>query len=87
MKEENFRRSMRDFISKFKNGEERYNKSTTVNTAVRSLVNGIDPYVLIDRLCQMIDDNKDGFYEYLRRDTRPPQGYEYKNPITTEHEK
>jgi hypothetical protein len=58
-------------IARFKNGKERYKTSPTFNIVVQMLVRGTDPYEVIDRLCQMSDDQTNAFSQYITRDTRP----------------
>lgn len=55
------------YISKFKNGEERYNKSALVNKVINSLASGSNPYEIIDQLCQMNDDINDAFVDYMTK--------------------
>ena len=35
------------------------------------LVRDVDPYEIIDQLCQMSDDQTKAFEQYINRDTRP----------------
>ena len=58
-------KGLNEVIDSFKNGEERYYKSSTVNVIINSLVSGEDPIKLIDQLCQMNDDINDRFIEYV----------------------
>jgi len=58
-------------VARFKNGKERYQKSATFNRVVQSLVRGEDPYEVIDQLCQIADDQRNAFEQYIHRDTRP----------------
>ena len=58
-------------IARFKNGKERYRNSATFNRVVQMLVRDVDPYDVIDQLCQMSDDQARAFEQYTLRDGRP----------------
>jgi len=58
-------------IARFKNGQERYRTSSIFNMVVQMLVRDVDPYEIIDHLCQMSDDQTKAFEQYITRDTRP----------------
>lgn len=57
-------------ISRFKNGKERYKTSATFNRVIQMLVRNVDPYDIIDQLCQMSDDQMKAFEQYVNRDTK-----------------
>jgi hypothetical protein len=71
MTHEEFYRKTDECIARFKNGKERYKTSATFNRVVQMLVRDIDPYEIIDQLCQMSDDQVKAFEQYAHRDTRP----------------
>jgi len=71
MNEMEFYKKTDECIAKFKNGKERYQQSATFNRAVQMLVRDVDPYDIIDQLCQMTDDNQKAFEQYIHRDTKP----------------
>jgi len=54
-------------IAKFKNGKERYKQSATFNRVIQMLVRDVDPYEIIDQLCQTIDDIQKAFNQYAFR--------------------
>jgi hypothetical protein len=70
MTEQEFYRKTDECIARFKNGKERYKTSPTFNRAVQMLVRDVDPYDIIDQLCQMSDDHTKAFEQYIHRDTR-----------------
>lgn len=76
MTEEEFYRKIDECIAKFKNGKERYRNSATFNRIIQMLVRDVDPYDIIDQLCQMNDDNQKAFEQYVYRDTRPMRIFE-----------
>ena len=49
-------KSIYEIVSKFKNGNERFNKSAITNSIIQQLSRGSDPICLIDTLCDMIDE-------------------------------
>lgn len=55
------------YISKFLNGEKRYNESPLVNQVVHSLVDGADPIGIIDHLI-IINENINRKLEELTKD-------------------
>jgi hypothetical protein len=71
MTHEEFYRKTDECIARFKNGKERYRNSATFNRVVQMLVRDVDPYEIIDHLCQMSDDQIKAFEQYIHRDTRP----------------
>ncbi len=71
MNEMEFYKKTDECIAKFKNGKERYQQSATFNRVLQMLVRDVDPYDIIDQLCQMTDDNQKAFEQYVHRDTRP----------------
>lgn len=71
MREKDFYLKTDECITRFKNGKERYNTSATFNRVVQMLVRDMDPYEVIDQLCQMSDDQAKAFEQYLYRDPRP----------------
>lgn len=56
-------------LARFKNGKERYRTSATFNKVVQMLVRDVDPYEIIDQLCQMSDDQTNAFMQYIKRDS------------------
>jgi hypothetical protein len=58
-------------IAKFKNGKKRYATSPLFNKVIQMLVRGLDPYEVIDQLCQQNEDTNNSFNQYVLRDTRP----------------
>lgn len=73
MDEFEFYKKTDECISKFKNGKERYRKSPTFNRVIQMLVRGVDPFDVIDQLCQVTDDTQKAFEQYVIRDERPIQ--------------
>lgn len=71
MTEKEFYAKTDECISRFKNGKERYRNSPTFNKVIQILVRDMDPYDIIDDLCQSIDDQSRAFEQYVIRDTRP----------------
>lgn len=71
MKDQEFYNKTDECINRFKNGKERFMHSPTFNKVVQMLVRDVDPYEVIDALCQNIDDQNNAFTEYVRRDVRP----------------
>ena len=71
MSEQEFYRKTDECITRFKNGKERYKTSATFNRVVQMLVRDVNPYEVIDHLCQMSDDQTKAFDQYVHRDTRP----------------
>lgn len=71
MTQKEFYRKTDECIARFKNGKERYMNSVTFNRVVQMLVRDVDPYEIIDHLCQMSDDQTKAFEQYIYRDTRP----------------
>ena len=71
MTQEEFYRKTDECIARFKNGKERYKNSATFNRVIQMLVRDVDPYEIIDNLCQMSDDQTKAFKQYIYRDTRP----------------
>jgi hypothetical protein len=71
MTKENIYRKTDECIARFKNGKERYRNSATFNRVVQMLVRDVDPYEIIDQLCQISDDQTKAFEQYIYRDTRP----------------
>jgi hypothetical protein len=69
MKAEEYFKKTEECIFKFKNGRERYRQSPTFNVVVQMLVRGIDPYDVIDQLCQSMDDTQEAFKQYMARYT------------------
>ena len=59
------RRNFDEIIRKFKNGEERYHKSPELHAVVHSLVNGADPYEIIDKLIQLNENTKELLHKTL----------------------
>lgn len=57
-------------IARFKNGKERYRNSATFNRVVQMLVRDVNPYEIIDHLCQMSDDQTKAFEQYIHRNNR-----------------
>ena len=49
-------KSIYEIVSKFKNGNERFNKSAITNSIIQQLSRGSDPICLIDTRCDMIDE-------------------------------
>jgi len=66
MKEQEIYLKTNECIARFKNGEERYKTSATFNRVVQMLVRGVDPYEIIDDLCQMSDDMTNAFIKYIK---------------------
>jgi len=56
---------LKEILSKFKDGEERYKKSPTFNVTVRALLNGTDPILIIDQLIQMNENTSALFDKFL----------------------
>ena len=71
MNQQEFEHQTNKTIAKFKSGIERYQKSTTFNIVVRQLVNGVDPYEIIDQLCEMSDAQQKAFEEFVTKSTQP----------------
>jgi len=55
-------------IDRFKNGRERYKTSPVFNMVIQMLVRDMDPYEIIDQLCQTNDDQRKAFEQYVMRD-------------------
>lgn len=70
MRQKDFYAKTDECISRFKNGKDRYRNSPTFNKVVQMLVRDIDPYDIIDQLCQSLDDQSKAFEQYILRDTR-----------------
>ncbi len=70
MLDHEFYRKTDECIARFKNGKERYRNSATFNRVVQMLVRDVDPYEIIDHLCQMSDDQTKAFVQYIYRDNR-----------------
>jgi len=71
MNEMDFYKKTEECIAKFKNGKERYRTSATFNRVVQMLVRDVDPYDVIDQLCEITDDTQRAFEQFAFRDTRP----------------
>lgn len=71
MEQKDFYAKTDECVSRFKNGKERYRNSPTFNKVVQMLVRDVDPYDIIDQLCQSLDDQSRAFEQYIIRDTRP----------------
>lgn len=71
MTEQEFYHKTDECVARFKNGKERFKTSATFNQVVQMLVRDVDPYDIIDALCQMSDDQTRAFEQYIYRDTRP----------------
>jgi hypothetical protein len=71
MSEQEFYRKTDECIARFKNGKERYRTSVTFNKVVQMLVRDVDPYEIIDHLCQMSDDQTKAFELYITRNIPP----------------
>lgn len=71
MRQKDFYVKTDECISRFKNGKDRYRNSPTFNKVVQMLVRDVDPYDIIDQLCQSLDDQSKAFEQYILRDTRP----------------
>jgi hypothetical protein len=71
MEAKDFYKKTDECISLFKNGKDRYRNSPTFNKVVQMLVRDVDPYDIIDQLCQSLDDQSKAFEQYVIRDTRP----------------
>ena len=71
MEEKEHYKKTEEYIIKFVNGEERYRTSPTFNIAIQMLVRGVDPYQVIDQLCQNVDDLNEAFKQYILRDPKP----------------
>lgn len=69
--EQEFYRKTDECIARFKNGKEKYKTSVTFNRVVQMLVRDVDPYEIIEQLCQMSNDQTKAFEQYIHRDTRP----------------
>ena len=50
---------------------QKWKTSATFNRVVQMLVRDVDPYEIIDHLCQTSDDQIKAFEQYIHRDTRP----------------
>lgn len=61
-------------IDRFRNGKERYRTSATFNKVVQALVREVEPYEIIDQLCQMLDDQSKAFEQYVYRYGRMSPG-------------
>lgn len=71
MNEMDFYKKTEECIAKFKNGKERYRTSVTFNRVVQMLVRDVDPYDVIEQLCEITDDTQRAFEQFAFRDTRP----------------
>jgi len=71
MSEQEFYHKTDECIARFKNGKERYKTSVTFNKVVQMLVRDVDPYEIIDHLCQMSDDQTKAFELYINRNIPP----------------
>ena len=67
MEEQEYNTKIDNCISKFKNGKERYRTSATFNRIVQMLIRDVDPYEIIDQLCQVSDDQSKAFESYIKR--------------------
>ena len=64
MNEMDFYKKTEECIAKFKNGKERYRTSATFNRVVQMLVRDVDPYDVIDHLCEVSDDTQKAFEQF-----------------------
>lgn len=75
MNETYFYKKTEKCIAKFKNGKEQYRTSPTFNRVVQMLVRDVDPYDVIEQLCEIADDTQKAFEQFAFRDaankTRP----------------
>jgi len=65
------RYTLRDWISYFRNGIERYNRSPIVHQVVSMLCQNNDPYRIIDQLCEIIDKQQKDLEEAIKRSPSP----------------
>ena len=61
-----------DWVSYFRNGIERYNRSPIVHQVVDTLAQTNDPSPIIDQLCEMIDMNQKTLEEIVKRTSPTP---------------
>jgi len=67
MTEQEFYRKTDECISRFKNGLERYQTSPVFNMVIQMLVRDVDPYEIIDQLCQGNDDTQKALQQQILR--------------------
>lgn len=71
MTEQEYYNKTEEILSKFKNGEELYNKSALFNRTVQMIVRGVTEFEVIEQLIQITEDNTKAFEQYIIRATRP----------------
>ena len=60
-----------EVLAKFKNGKTLYQESAQFNHTVQMLVNGSDPYDIIEHLIKTTETTQQAFEQYIHRDLRP----------------
>lgn len=60
-----------EVLLKFAKGDKLYHTSAKFNTIVQLLVNGIDPYSIIEKMVEDEMAMTKAFEQYMIRDTRP----------------
>lgn len=64
-------KNLADLISKFENGQERYQKSALFAQVIDSLFHGVDPFYIINDLITSKEDQQKAFEDYIKTDVRP----------------
>lgn len=69
MKQEEYYKTIDDYISQFKDGKERYMNSSIVHNVIRHLANGADKVELIDNLCRVIEEQQKSYEKFVTLNT------------------
>jgi hypothetical protein len=61
---------LEEIISKFENGEERYNTDPMVHNIVNMIYNNEDPLIIIDSLIKSNNQMMEAFFNYMMKHSK-----------------